>query len=65
MRRALESRLRDLQQRLGSEPGDEGWRLEVKLALGVLREVEALERLHGFGTRFAAGAEALPDLDAE
>ncbi len=47
LRRALEARVRDLRLRLGSEPGDEGFRQEVTLATELLRQVEALERRSG------------------
>ena len=43
LRRALEARARDLQLRLGSEPGDEGFQREAKLCTQLLRQVEALE----------------------
>jgi hypothetical protein len=32
LRRALEARVRDMHLRLGSDPGDEGFRREVTLA---------------------------------
>jgi hypothetical protein len=47
LRRALEARARDMQRRLGGEPGDEGFRREASLATRLLRQVEALERLAG------------------
>jgi hypothetical protein len=45
LRRALEARARDMQLRLGSDPGDEGFRREATLATQLLRQVEALERV--------------------
>jgi hypothetical protein len=47
LRRALEARVRDMQRRLGGEPGDEGFRREVTLTTRLLRQVEALERQAG------------------
>ena len=47
LRRALEARVRDMQLRLGSDPGDEGFRREATLATQLLRQVEALERQVG------------------
>ena len=47
LRRALEARVRDMQLRLGSEPGDEGFRREATLSTQLLRQVEALERRAG------------------
>jgi hypothetical protein len=44
LRRALEARVRDMQLRLGSEPGDEGYRREARLSTQLLRLVEDLER---------------------
>ncbi len=44
LRRALEARARDMQRRLGTDPGDEGFRREVTLATWLLRQAEALER---------------------
>ena len=41
LRRALEARARDMHMRLGSEPGDEGFRREAALATQLLRQVEA------------------------
>ncbi|RDI58801.1 hypothetical protein [Microvirga subterranea] len=47
LRRSLEARVRDLHLRLGSDPGDEGFRREATLATELLRRVEALERRSG------------------
>ena len=47
LRRALEARVRDMQLRLGSEPGDEGFRREATLSTQLLRQVEALQRQAG------------------
>ena len=37
LKRALEARVRDMQLRLGSEPGDEGFRREATLSTQLLR----------------------------
>ena len=47
LRRALEARVRYMHLRLGSDPGDEGFRREATLATQLLRQVEALERQAG------------------
>ena len=47
LRRALEARARDMQLRLGSDPGDEGLGHEATLTTHLLRQVEALERRSG------------------
>jgi hypothetical protein len=47
LKRALEARVRDMQLRLGSEPGDEGFRREATLSTQLLRQVEALQRRAG------------------
>ena len=47
LRRALEARVRDMHLRLGSDPGDEGFRREATIATQLLRQVEALERQAG------------------
>jgi hypothetical protein len=47
LRRALEARARDMQMRLGSDPGDEGFRREATLTTQLLRQVEAMERQTG------------------
>jgi len=49
LRRALEARVRDMQLRLGGDPGDDGFRREAALATALLRQVEALERRAGSG----------------
>jgi len=54
LRRALEARVRDMQLRLGGDPGDDGFRREVALATTLLRRVEALERRAGL-SRWSAG----------
>jgi hypothetical protein len=64
LRRALEARARNIQLRLGSDPGDEGFRREATLATQLLRQVEALERRAGQRTRGILEPESLPD-DAE
>jgi hypothetical protein len=47
LKRALEARVRDMQLRLGSDPGDEGFQRELRLATQLLRQVEGLERQVG------------------
>jgi hypothetical protein len=47
LRRALEARARDMQLRLASEPGDEGYQREAALVTQLLRQVEATERRVG------------------
>ncbi|WP_414474948.1 hypothetical protein [Microvirga sp. M2] len=63
LRRALDARVRDLQQRMGHEPGDEGFRRETTLATQLLRRVEALERRSGHHPWQRGGFESLPDED--
>jgi hypothetical protein len=63
LRRALEARVRDMQQRLGSDPGDEGFRREVTLATRLLRQVEALERQAGHRAWSIGTIESLPEED--
>jgi hypothetical protein len=63
LRRALEARARDMQLRLGSDPGDEGFRREATLATQLLRQVEALEREAGQRARGILEPEFLPDDD--
>jgi hypothetical protein len=58
LRRALEARVRDLQQRLGSEPGDDGYRHEARIATQLLSQVEGLERHAGHRTWGAGDAES-------
>ena len=60
LRRALEARTCDMQRRLGSDPGDEGFRHEVRLATQLLRQVEALERQAGHRAWNIGGSESLP-----
>ena len=63
LKRALEARARDMQLRLRSEPGDEGFRREVRLATQLLRQVEGLERQagqRGWGIR---DIESMPNDD--
>jgi hypothetical protein len=47
LRRALDFRLRDMNMRLASEPGDEAFEREAVLCTRLLRQVEALERQAG------------------
>ena len=68
LRRALEARARDMHLRLGSDPGDDGFRREAALATQLLRQVEALERrARGQGSprqefRLTGAVHAVPDL---
>jgi hypothetical protein len=63
LRRAIEARVRDMQLRLGSDPGDEGFRREVTLATQLLRQVEALERQAGHRAWPIGDVESLPEED--
>ena len=63
LKRALEARVRDMQLRLGSEPGDEGFRREATLSTQLLRQVEALQRRAGYGTWGISDGEFLPEDD--
>ncbi|PVE22164.1 hypothetical protein DC522_22410 [Microvirga sp. KLBC 81] len=63
LRRALEARARDMHMRLGSEPGDEGFRREAMLATQLLRQVEALERRADRRVWDMGGVESLPEED--
>jgi hypothetical protein len=63
MRRALEARVRDMNMRLGSEPGDEGFRREATLAIQILRQVEALERQVVHQSRRVGSAASQPEED--
>jgi hypothetical protein len=63
LRRALEARVRDMHLRLGSEPGDEGFRREVTLSTQLLRQVEALERRAGYRAWSIDRGESLPEDD--
>ena len=65
LRRALEARVRDMQLRLGSDPGDEGFRREVRLATQLLRQVEALERQAGYRAWDIRRSESLPEDDED
>ena len=65
LRRALEARMRDMQLRLGSDPGDEGFRREATLATQLLRQVEALERQAGQRARGILEPESLPKEDGD
>lgn len=62
-RRAVEARVRDMQLRLGSDPGDEGFRREATLATQLLRQVEALERQAGHRAWRIGQIETLPEED--
>ena len=61
LRRALEARVRDMHLRLGSDPGDEGFRREATLATQLLRQVEALERQAGHRAWRIGQIESLPE----
>jgi predicted RNA methylase len=63
LRRALEARARDMQLRLGSDSGDEGFRREATLATQLLRQVEALERQAGHRAWAIGNIESLPEDD--
>jgi hypothetical protein len=63
LRRALEARASDMQRRLGTDPGDEGFRREVTLATWLLRQVEALERRAGYKALGIGDSESLPEDD--
>ena len=65
LRRALEARVRDMHLRLGSEPGDEGFRREATLATQLLRQVEALERQAGHRAWGMGDVESRPDEDKD
>jgi hypothetical protein len=61
--RALEVRVREMRLRLGSDPGDEGFRREATLATQLLRQVEALDRQAGHRARRIGQIESLPEDD--
>jgi hypothetical protein len=63
LKRALEARVRDMQLRLGSEPGDEGFRREATLSTQLLRQVEALQRRAGHRAWGIGDVESLPEDD--
>jgi hypothetical protein len=63
LRRALEARVRDMHLRLGSDPGDEGFRREATLATQLLRQLEALERQAGHRAWRIGQIESLPEDD--
>jgi len=63
LRRALEARARDMHLRLGSDPGDEGFRREAALSTQLLRQVEALERQAGHRAWRIGQIESLPEDD--
>jgi hypothetical protein len=65
LRRALEARVRDMQQRLGSEPGDDSYRREARVATQLLRQVEGVERRAGHRTWGAGNGESLPGDDED
>jgi len=61
LKRALEARVRDMHLRLGSEPGDEGFRREATLSTQLLRQVEALQRRAGHRAWGIGDVESLPE----
>ncbi len=61
LRRALEGRVREVQLRLGAEPGDEGFQHELRLSSQLLRQVEALERQFGLSSWVARRGEFEPE----
>ncbi len=61
LKRALEARMRDMQLRLGSEPGDEGFRREATISTQLLRQVEALQRRAGHRIWGISDVESLPE----
>ena len=61
LKRALEARVRDMQLRLGSEPGDEGFRREATLSTQLLRQVEALQRRAGHRAWPIGDVESMPE----
>ena len=61
LKRALEARARDMQLRLGSEPGDEGFRREATASTQLLRQVEALQRRAGHRAWGIGDGEFLPE----
>ena len=63
LKRALEARVRDMQLRLGSEPGDEGFRREATLSIQLLRQVEALQRRAGHRVWGLGNLDFLHDYD--
>ena len=65
LRRALEARARDMQLRLGSDPGDEGFRREAILTTQLLRQVEALERRSGHRAWGMMDIESMPIEDED
>jgi hypothetical protein len=52
-----------MQLRLGSDPGDEGFQREVRLATQLLRKVESLERQTGQRAWSIGQIESLPEDD--
>ncbi len=61
LRRALEARARDMQMRLGSDPGDEGFRREAALATQRPRQIETLERQAGRRASSIGDVGSLPE----
>ena len=64
LKRALEARVRDMQLRLGGEPGDDGFRRELRISIQLLRHVEALERQAGLASWVTSRDESEPEDDA-
>ncbi len=63
LKRALEARVRDMQLRLGGEPGDDGFRRELRLSTQLLRHVEAMERQMGLASWVTRRNESEPEDD--
>jgi primosomal protein N'' len=61
LRRALEASVRDMRLRQGSDPGDEGFQREARLATQLLRQVEALERQADYRAWDIRRSESLPE----
>ncbi len=61
LRRALEARVRDMQLRVGGEPGDDGFRRELRLSTQLLRQVESLERQAGLSSWVTRRNESEPE----
>ncbi len=64
LKRALEARVRDMQLRLGGEPGDDGFRRELRISTQLLRHVEAMERQAGLASWVTRRNESEPEDDA-
>ncbi len=63
LRRALDARVREMQLRLGREPGDDGFRRELRISAQLLRQVEPLERQAGLSSWVTRRSESEPEDD--